>query len=164
MATLESAIQLAAEAHSGQQDKAGKPYILHPIRVMLSVRTTDEQIAAILHDTVEDTDVTYEQLSEAGFSAEIISAVRALTKLDGESRVEAARRAVKHPIARQVKFRNDGLKIVAVGTQAVQPDNTALGILASSDLNGLGCLHFTLLPLEAAQCSAEKAIKRDSGA
>jgi len=104
MATLESAIQLAAEAHAGQQDKAGKPYILHPIRVMLSVSTTDEQIAAILHDTVEDTDVTYEQLSEAGFSAEIISAVKALTKLDGESRVEAARRAVKHPIARQVKL------------------------------------------------------------
>ena len=104
MATLESAIQLAAAAHSGQQDKAGKPYILHPIRVMLSVSTTDEQIAAILHDTVEDTDVTYEQLSEAGFSAEIISAVRALTKLDGESRVDAARRAVKHPIARQVKL------------------------------------------------------------
>ena len=104
MATLESAIQIAAEAHAGQQDKAGKPYILHPIRVMLSVGTTDEQIAAILHDTVEDTDVTYEQLSEAGFSAEIISAVRALTKLDGESRVEAARRAVKHPIARQVKL------------------------------------------------------------
>jgi len=104
MATLESALQLAAEAHSGQQDKAGKPYILHPIRVMLSVSTTDEQIAAVLHDTVEDTDVTFEQLSEAGFSAEIISAVRALTKLDGESRVEAARRAVKHPIARQVKL------------------------------------------------------------
>lgn len=104
MATLEAAIQLAAEAHSGQQDKAGKPYILHPIRVMLSVSTTDEQIAAILHDTVEDTSVTFEQLSEAGFSAEIISAVRALTKLDGESRVDAARRAAKHPIARQVKL------------------------------------------------------------
>lgn len=104
MATLESAIQLAAEAHSGQQDKAGKPYILHPIRVMLSVSTTEEQIAAILHDTVEDTSVTFEQLSEAGFSAEIISAVRALTKLDGESRVDAARRAAKHPIARQVKL------------------------------------------------------------
>ena len=104
MATLESAIQLAAKAHSGQQDKAGKPYILHPIRVMLSVSTTDEQIAAILHDTVEDTSVTFGQLSEAGFSAEIISAVRALTKLDGESRIDAARRAAKHPIARQVKL------------------------------------------------------------
>ena len=103
-ATLETALQLAAEAHSGQEDKAGKPYILHPIRVMLSVKTTEEQIAAVLHDTVEDTDVTFEQLSEAGFSVEIISAVRALTKLDGESRVEAARRAVKHPIARQVKL------------------------------------------------------------
>jgi len=104
MATLESAIQLAAKAHAGQQDKAGKPYILHPIRVMLSVSTTEEQIAAILHDTVEDTSVTFEQLSEAGFSAEIISAVRALTKLDGESRIDAARRAAKHPIARQVKL------------------------------------------------------------
>ena len=102
--TLEAALQLAAQAHSGQQDKAGKPYILHPIRVMLSVETTDEQIAAILHDTVEDTDVTLEQLSEEGFSAEIVSAVRALTKLKGESRVDAARRAVEHPIARQVKL------------------------------------------------------------
>ena len=101
---LEIALQLAATAHSGQKDKAGKPYILHPIRVMLSVRTTDEQITAILHDTVEDTTVTFEQLSEAGFSVEIVSAVRALTKLDGESRVEAARRAVEHPIARQVKL------------------------------------------------------------
>ena len=104
MATLEMALQLAAAAHSGQKDKSGKPYILHPIRVMLSVRTTEEQIAAILHDTVEDTSVTFEQLREAGFSAEIVSAVRALTKLDGESRVEAARRAVEHPIARQVKL------------------------------------------------------------
>lgn len=104
MATLETALQLAAAAHSGQQDKAGRPYILHPIRVMLSVKTNEEQIAAILHDTVEDTAVTFEQLSESGFSAEIIGAVRALTKLDGESRVEAARRAVKHPIARQVKL------------------------------------------------------------
>ena len=102
--TLEAALQLAAQAHSGQQGKAGKPYILHPIRVMLSVETTDEQIAAILHDTVEDTPVTYEQLSEAGFPVEIVSAVRALTKLKGESRVDAARRAVEHPIARQVKL------------------------------------------------------------
>ena len=104
MATLESALQLAAAAHLGQQDKAGKPYILHPIRVMLSVKTTEEQIAAVLHDTVEDTDVTLKQLRKAGFSAEIISAVDALTKLPSESRVEAARRAVKHPIARQVKL------------------------------------------------------------
>ena len=104
MATLESALRLAADAHAGQKDKGGAPYILHPIRVMLSVATTEEQIVAILHDTVEDTPVTFEQLSEAGFSAEIISAVEALTKLPGESRVEAARRAVKHPIARQVKL------------------------------------------------------------
>ena len=104
MATLEKALKLAADAHSGQEDKAGQPYILHPIRVMLSVRTAEEQIASILHDTVEDTSVTLEQLSEVGFSAEIVSAVEALTKLDGESRVEAARRAVAHPIARQVKL------------------------------------------------------------
>ena len=104
MATLEKAIQMAAKAHGGQVDKAGQPYILHPIRVMLAVSSEDERIAAILHDTVEDTAITFTDVRDAGFSDQIIDAVRALTKLDGESRIDAARRAIENPIARQVKL------------------------------------------------------------
>lgn len=62
MSTLERAIAIAAEGHAGQTDKAGQPYILHPIRVMLRVSGTNERIAAILHDVVEDTPVTLDQL------------------------------------------------------------------------------------------------------
>ena len=104
MATLEIALEMAAAAHAGQIDKGGQPYILHPIRVMLSVKNVDERIAAILHDIVEDTPITFDDLASAGFSAAIIDAVRALTKTDGESRIEAALRAVQDPIARQVKL------------------------------------------------------------
>ena len=104
MATLEKALQIAAEAHAGQTDKAGEPYILHPIRVMMGVQGLEEKMAAILHDTVEDTPVTLEQLRRAGFSDCVVDAVDALTKRDGESRVEAAGRTVKHPIAREVKL------------------------------------------------------------
>ncbi|HZD53839.1 MAG TPA: HD domain-containing protein [Woeseiaceae bacterium] len=95
---------LAAAAHAGQKDKAGQPYILHPIRVMLNVRTDEERIAALLHDVVEDTHTTFEDLRREGFSDAIIEAVRALTKHEGESREAAARRAVVNPIARNVKL------------------------------------------------------------
>jgi (p)ppGpp synthase/HD superfamily hydrolase len=104
MATLDIALGIAAAAHAGQIDKAGHPYILHPIRVMLSVNSTDERIAAILHDTVEDTCVTFDYLANAGFSSVVIDAVQALTKMDGETRKEAALRAVQNPVARQVKL------------------------------------------------------------
>jgi len=104
MATLERALEIAAAAHAGQQDKAGQPYILHPIRVMLNVNTLDERIAAVLHDTVEDTPITFDDLADAGFSSDIINAVQALTKMDGETRIDAAKRAVQNKIARQVKL------------------------------------------------------------
>ncbi|MGZ7078608.1 MAG: GTP pyrophosphokinase, partial [Thermoanaerobaculia bacterium] len=62
MSTLERAIAIAAEKHAGQTDKAGAPYILHPLRVMLRVSTNDERITAVLHDVVEDCGVTLEDL------------------------------------------------------------------------------------------------------
>lgn len=67
MANLEKAILIATKAHEGQKDKAGKPYILHPLRVMLRMKTTKDMMAAILHDVVEDTDVTLDDLREHGF-------------------------------------------------------------------------------------------------
>ena len=104
MSTLERALEIAAEAHAGQQDKAGQPYILHPIRVMLTVKTMDERMAALLHDTVEDTSITLDDLASAGFSSDVVNAVQALTKSEGESRIDAAKRAVQNIIARQVKL------------------------------------------------------------
>ena len=104
MSTLERAIGLAARAHAGQRDKGGHPYILHPLRVMQAVSGEAERIAAVLHDIVEDTATTFDDLIAEGFSVEVVDAVRALTKFDGETREQAARRIVRNPIARAVKL------------------------------------------------------------
>lgn len=104
MSTLERAIELAARAHAGQRDKGGHPYILHPLRVMQSVQGEYERIAAVLHDIVEDTPTSFDDLLAEGFAAEVVDAVRALTKFDGETREQAARRIVGNPIARAVKL------------------------------------------------------------
>lgn len=104
MSTIEKAIALAAKKHAGQLDKGEQPYILHPLRLMFRMKTTQQQIVAILHDILEDTDTTVVDLISLGFSQEIIDAVVALTKHKGESRIEAAYRAVKSPIARMVKL------------------------------------------------------------
>lgn len=104
MPTLERAIEIAAKAHSGQQDKAGEPYILHPVRVMLRVTTEQERIAAVLHDVVEDTDVSLDELRAEGFAEAVIQAIDALTKREGESRIDAAHRAAADSIARIVKL------------------------------------------------------------
>jgi guanosine-3',5'-bis(diphosphate) 3'-pyrophosphohydrolase len=104
MPTLERAIEIAARAHAGQRDKAEQPYILHPLRVMLRVDGDCERIAAVLHDVVEDTAITLSQLVDEGFSTEVIEAVEALTKREGENRMQAALRAAANPIARVVKL------------------------------------------------------------
>jgi (p)ppGpp synthase/HD superfamily hydrolase len=104
MSTLERAIALAAASHAGQVDKAGAPYILHPLRVMLRQTGTDERIAAVLHDTVEDCGWTPERLRQEGFSAAVVAAVEALTKRPGEEYESAIRRAAADPIARAVKL------------------------------------------------------------
>ena len=102
--TLERAIAIAAEAHAGQKDKAGNPYLLHPLRVMLAVKAPEERIVAVLHDVVEDTPWTLDALRAEGFSRGVVNAVDALTRRKGEEYFEFVRRAVAHPIARPVKI------------------------------------------------------------
>ncbi len=104
MATLERAIEIAARAHAGQTDKAGQAYILHPLRVMLSVLGELERMAAVLHDVVEDTALAIGDLRDEGFCEAVLEAVVALTKLPGEARIDAAKRAAANVIARQVKL------------------------------------------------------------
>ena len=104
MSTLEKAIALAAKKHAGQLDKAGQPYILHPLRLMLNVESMDQKMVAVMHDLLEDTDATIVDLITLGFSQNVIDAVVALTKKEGESRLDAAKRIVKNSLARTVKL------------------------------------------------------------
>lgn len=103
-ATLEDAIEIAAKAHKGQSDKAGAPYILHPLRLMMQMNSEAAMIAAVLHDVVEDSDWTIDDLREKGFSEEVLLALECLTKQDGESYEAFIDRAGKNKIARQVKI------------------------------------------------------------
>jgi len=82
---LEKAIIIATNAHKGQVDKAGKPYILHSLRVMFSRRNETERICAVLHDVIEDTEITLDYLRNEGFSEEVLSVLDAVTRRNEET-------------------------------------------------------------------------------
>ena len=102
---LQQAIALATEAHAGQVDRAGMPYITHPLRVMEACNTTEEKIAAVLHDVVEDTSVTLDDLATQ-FPPEIVEAIRCLTHLPEDTYEEYIGHVATNPIAVQVKLRD----------------------------------------------------------
>lgn len=102
-ATFEDAVSIAAQAHKGQRDKAGAPYLLHPLRMMLRMSSEAAMMAAVLHDVVEDTSWTLERLRGEGFSEEVLEAVDCLTHREGESYQEFVERVRTNAIARQVK-------------------------------------------------------------
>ncbi|MBX4149158.1 HD domain-containing protein [Paenibacillus lautus] len=101
---IEIAISIALKAHKGQVDKGGNPYILHPLAVMNRVETIEEKIVAVLHDVVEDTEVTIDQLRETGFSEEILEAINLLTRAKEDSYEEFIDKTLKNRIARNVKI------------------------------------------------------------
>jgi (p)ppGpp synthase/HD superfamily hydrolase len=101
--TLDDAIQVARRAHEGQLDKSGRPYIGHPLRVMGALRDERERMAAVLHDVVEDTSVTLDDLTEAGCPAEVLAAIAAISKRPGEDQATYLARVAANPIALAVK-------------------------------------------------------------
>lgn len=101
---LKKALAIATKVHKGQTDKAGVLYILHPIRVSNRCRTDEERIVAILHDTIEDTDVTPDYLLSEGFPKNIVEAVLSVTRNEGESYEDFVIRSKQNPIGRQVKI------------------------------------------------------------
>lgn len=103
MFTLEDAIALATSAHDGQVDKSGRPYIGHPLRVMASVTGEHEQMAAVLHDVIEDTAVTADDLTARGCPAVVVDAVVALSHLPDEPQEDYLRRVAANPLALSVK-------------------------------------------------------------
>jgi (p)ppGpp synthase/HD superfamily hydrolase len=105
MATLERAIAIAAEAHAGQVDKGGAPYIFHPLRVMLAMATEEERIVAVLHDVVEDCPKwSLSRLVEERFGPSVVSALDALTRRKGETYDAFIERLSAKPLARRVKL------------------------------------------------------------
>lgn len=77
---LEDALILAADVHRGQEDLAGERYILHPLKLMMSMSSEVEMMVALLHDVVEDTGTTLADLGSQGYSSDIVAALDAVTK------------------------------------------------------------------------------------
>ncbi len=104
MNSLERAIAIAATAHEGQKDKAGRTYILHPLRVMMKMETDTEMTVAVLHDVVEDCGVTLDELRARGFSEEVLRAIDDVSRRKGESYGKFIDRSLRNPLARKVKI------------------------------------------------------------
>lgn len=140
MSTLERAIAIAAEAHAGQVDKGGAPYILHPLRVMLRLDDLEARMAGVLHDVLEDTEVTLERLRSEGFPEAVLSAIQSVTKVPGETYEAFVARAAEDPIGRRVKLAdladNSDLSRIASPTeqdlQRLEKYRRAMELLQSS--------------------------------
>lgn len=123
MATLERAIAIAAEAHAGQVDKAGAPYILHPLRIMMKMEAEEDRIVAVLHDVLEDCpDWTAAKLIANGFSTAVICALVTLTRGREETYGAFIERCGENPLARRVKladlFDNSRIERIPSPTEA----------------------------------------------
>ncbi|MGE0133559.1 MAG: HD domain-containing protein [Dehalococcoidia bacterium] len=104
MSDLDTALAIAVEAHRGQVDKAGQPYILHPLRVMARLSTPEERLVAVLHDVVEDSPTTLDDLRAAGFDEAVVRAVGFLTRREGETYEAFIERVDGDALARRVKL------------------------------------------------------------
>lgn len=100
----ELAFEIAKEAHAGQTDKAGLDYILHPQQVAAMVTTDEEKAVALLHDIIEDTDVTVSDLLAKGLPANVVEAVKALTKKDNQNYAAYLAGVKKNRLATAVKL------------------------------------------------------------
>ncbi|MFR5365303.1 GTP pyrophosphokinase [Intestinibacter bartlettii] len=98
------ALELAVEKHKNQTDKAGNPYILHPLHVMENVNSKEGKIVAILHDIIEDTDITEDYLLKIGLSKRIVDAVVALTRSEDIDYQEYIKTLSSNPLAKEVKL------------------------------------------------------------
>lgn len=97
------AMKIAYDAHHGQLDKSGVPYVYHPIHLAEQMKTEEECIVALLHDVVEDTNITFEQL-EKEFSDKVIQALKLLTHDDSAPYMDYIRKIKDNPIAKNVKL------------------------------------------------------------
>jgi|GEM_PF-251850 len=104
LSLIDLSLWIATTAHKGQVDKAGRPYILHPIRLMMQMDTDVERSAALLHDVIEDTAFSRKDLESMGIPDEVLEALELLTKPQGKSYMEFVSRVKSNPVARKVKI------------------------------------------------------------
>ena len=106
MSTLERAIAIAAQAHAGQLDKGGAPFVLHPLRVMQKQATEEARVVAALHDVIERGagGWTLARLGDEGFPAAVLAALEAVSRREGEDEVQCALRAAADPLGKAVKL------------------------------------------------------------
>ena len=135
------ALKLCFEAHKDQVDKSGMPYVFHPFH--LAEQMTDEEttVVALLHDVIEDTDYTLEDLAEMGFSENVLRAISLMTHDEGVPYMDYVARIKANPIARAVKLadlrHNSNIsRLDKVGTsdfERVEKYKKAINLLESSD-------------------------------
>lgn len=101
---INKAIKIAYEAHKNQTDFFGVPYIFHPWEVASQLDNEEAVIVGLLHDVIEDTNITYDDLRKEGFSEEIIEGIKGVTKIEGEDYMDFVKRAKQNKISRQVKI------------------------------------------------------------
>ena len=144
MSDIERAIEIAASAHRGDVDKAGQPYILHPLLLMLEFQDLEAMIVAVLHDTVEDSPLTLGDLKGEGFSNAVVAAIDALTRRDDESYEAFISRLSSNPLARRVKLADLEHNM----------DVRRLGSLTSNDLERLDKYHRAWLELRKSEAAS----------
>ncbi len=98
------ALSLCFEAHKDQRDKSGMPYVFHPFHLAEQMETEETTIVALLHDVVEDTDYTIEDLSAMGFSKAVTDAISLMTHADGVEYMDYVKLIKENPIAKAVKL------------------------------------------------------------
>ena len=118
------AMKLCFEAHKEQKDKSGLPYIHHPLHLAEQMTDEDTTIVALLHDVMEDADVTPEQLAERGFGQHIIDALLLMTHRDGVDYLDYVSKIKDNPIAKAVKLAD----------LAHNSDTTRLDVVTAKDL------------------------------
>lgn len=101
---VNKALDIAVEAHWEQLDKGGRPYLEHPVAVAHQMDSTSAIVVALLHDVCEDSEVTFEELESAGFPYEIVSAIKAITKIQGEAYEDYLQRVKHNKLALIVKI------------------------------------------------------------
>lgn len=140
---LGKVLVLATNAHAGQFDKGGKPYILHPLAVMALLNSDDEELQciALLHDVIEDTKTTWRELEELGCTLRITTAVAALTKMPGQSYDEY----------KEGVFRNKDAMLVKMADLRHNTDIRRLKGVSQKDIDRLAKYNRFFLELQSRQ-------------